>query len=269
MGDILKNLFTENILTLLPTMLMLGFIILLFRIFQDKIVSYGSYIYSLITKKSDHYLTDDILGVINSVNIDLNELRVNMKAMRAWVYHFHNGQVFLPSYPSWKMSNTYISVDRGISNNRKDFQNIEISLCWDDFVKGLWSKKGDVLGQGNYLLTNNKICTETSCTDPRKILLIKVGELSYGSGLRSILEDNGVYCMIMSPLLDLKRNSIIGFVGVSYGSEYEYNKAIEDNSISPCKLCSFASQITSYFSMIGSSDEKFIKASKTFAEKTE
>lgn len=269
MGDILKNLINENMLSLIPTMLILAFILIVFRLFQDKIISYGSRIYSLITKKSDHYLTDDILSLINYVNIDLNELRVTMKGKRAWVYHFHNGQVFLPSYPSWKMSNTYISVDRGVSNNRKDFQNIEISLCWNDFLKSLWAKKGDVLDQGNYLITENKICSNTSCLDPRKVLLVKVDELSYGSGLRITLEDNGVYCMMMSPLLDTKRNSIIGFVGVSYGSEYEFNKVIEDGTLSPCKLCSFASQITSYFSMIGTTDEKFIKASKEFAEKTE
>ena len=254
----ITDVFTFQLFTLVPLMLLMGIIIILIKVFQDKIIEKVHHIWTRISNDDEHALTEDIREIISSVNSDLSELRAELYADRAVIYHFHNGTQFTSKYPSWKISNTFIKVKPSVSNRSRRFQNIEVSLMWDDFIKAFWNKADEVMPNGVYVVADK------GCSSPNLVLLVKIHELSYSGQTRIELESQGIYCFLATAIFDANRNNIIGFVAVDYNDKEEFNELYNDESIDFCKLAKFSLHLTTYFSLTNIPEQKFIDGSKKY-----
>ena len=268
LNKVFDNLFAEGVFALIGVFILFGMVLVINRFFQEKVLQRISSVFNKISNKFSnkrhHIITEETREVISSVNSDLSELRAEMYADRAFIYHFHNGTHFTSKYPSWKLSNTFIKVGKGISNNSRRFQDIQVSLIWDDFVSALWLKREDEMRPGISIVNKNQSCVIKSCTYPRKVLLIKVSELNYSGSSRLELEEMGVYCFLIAPILDSTKENIIGFVGIDYNDKETYNELINDENFSFCKLCKFVLHLTAYFSLNDISETQFVKTSKKY-----
>lgn len=257
--DVLYQLVSWNILTFAAILLILGISLVLAKLLGDITTRKLIALFQKIVNKEEHKLTKDIRSIITHVNADLAELRVFLNADRAFIYHFHNGTQFTHKYPSWKMLNTYTKSKPGISQKRRNTKGAEeVSLIWDDYLRSLWTVKGDKNPVGVYDLNLNDVCHYTSKEFPVKVLLIKVSELSYSGIARIELEDMGIDTFIISPIIDSDMENIIGFIGVDYNAPVDLNET--DNNF--CKLCQFSARLSMYFSSNEISDSDFIKLSK-------
>jgi len=255
--DVLYQLFSWNILTIIAILIILGITLILIKLLGDFTTKRLIAFIQKVLNKEEHKLTKDIRTIITHVNSDLAELRIELNADRAFVYHFHNGTQFTHKYPSWKMLNTYTKSKPGISQKRRNTKGAEeVSLIWDDYLKSLWSVNGDKNPVGVYDLNIKDVCHSSNGDYPVKVLLIKVKELSYAGIARIELEDMGIDTFIISPIMDSDMENIIGFIGV------DYNSSINTDNINFCKLCQFSARLSMYFSDNEIPDDQFIKLSK-------
>lgn len=255
--DVLYQLFSWNILTFIAILIILGITLILIKLLGDFTTKRLIAFMQKVLSKEEHKLTKDIRTIISHVNSDLAELRIELNADRAFVYHFHNGTQFTHKYPSWKMLNTYTKSKPGISQKRRNTKGAEeVSLIWDDYLKSLWSINGDKNPVGVYDLNIKDVRHSSNGDYPVKVLLIKVKELSYAGIARIELEDMGIDTFIISPIMDSDMENIIGFIGV------DYNSSINTDNINFCKLCQFSARLSMYFSDNEIPDDQFIKLSK-------
>jgi len=70
----------------------------------------------------------------------LIEIKTISLSSRVSINRFHNGTVFLPSQPAWKISRVYEICSDGISYEANKFQNVMAMLIWDS-IKAVFESK--------------------------------------------------------------------------------------------------------------------------------
>lgn len=198
-------------------------------------------------QKTHHGMPDiNTVNLFNIINEDLAVLRSEIDADRAFIVEFHNGQVFASKAPRWKTSKTYEKVRNGVSFEAFNMQNLEVTLQWTDFLKVLYTKGHEKLPPGFTVIRQNPECKHsTNCTAPRRTYLLNVSQMDKNMGpTRTLLERQHVYYQILAPILDSKLD-LIGYVGADYCAENDINEIILNKNFQPCKICQFASRLSS------------------------
>lgn len=250
----MDQLISYNITTLIYTILTLigiGVIYLINKAAND----FLSNLVKVSIKKIVDFITGEKIDIssqeiINSINIDLAELRIYTNADRAYVLEFHNGSEYLSRFPQWKLSQSYEKNAPGISYEGYEFQNIPATLIWDDYLKIFFDENTELPNGITKIKADNKcpnICGEKS------IFIIDVEKLNYDLGpLRNILEKRGVKILFQVPIFSKINKSIIGIVGLDF---MDY---IDINNVNECLLCKFSSQLSFLWGNINSK-EKILK----------
>ena len=131
-----------NILNDYVWLLLAGIVTLVITAFKTGI---SSFISDRIKKFLEKVIHSEFDGKKIGEEVDfvykrLIELKVLTASNRVSVYRFHNGTVFLPSKPAWKISRTYEVCSDGISYEAQHFQNMMAMLVWDS-VKAIFENK--------------------------------------------------------------------------------------------------------------------------------
>ena len=164
----------------------------------------------------------------------LIELRTLVKADRASLFQFHNGDSFSTSNPIFKVSNTHESVAPGISSEIGGLQDIKASSLIEH-LKSFWK---DHYEKGLYKISPD-YCAEcpTDCSaSPKKVIFLNVSELEDGYEKSSLVEQ-GIKYLVDVPIH--KDGSCIGFVTVNYCFENDIEKIKKYAR----EFCKHASQI--------------------------
>jgi len=140
----------------------------------------------------------------------LVELRTRTDADRAYIYLFHNGQVFSNKNPLWRMSCTQETCRQGISHEIDHRQSVLASTVWD----GLAPFFGDIkdIGDGCQEINMHK----------NKVYVFTVHDMTDSYWKRALVA-HGVKYKIASPIID-HRNEIVGLVAIDFCTEETINK---------------------------------------------
>lgn len=131
----------------------------------------------------------------------LVELRTKVDSDRAYIFLFHNGQVFSNLNPVWRLSCTQESCRMGITYEIERLQNILASTVWDCLAP-LLGQEGQVDG------------VKTFTRNGKKMFVFDTEMLADGFMKRS-LHARGVKSQLITPLFDSKKQTV-GFLGIDF-----------------------------------------------------
>ena len=250
-NELVKILYNNSstFVGILILILLIAAFVLINKFANNILYKLMAYVYNKIMSIVDikSKIDEKTREIITNINDDLSSLRTEMKADRAYICEFHNGSEFASRFPMWKLSMTYEKVKPGTSHSSGDFQNVAATLIWDDHLKCFYSKQEDILPSGIKTIRKNPLC-QNSCISPRRVYLFNVKEMNYDLGkTRALLQANGVYYMLQSPIIS--DNEVVGFVGVDYCDDIDIESDVD---INPCEICKMAAQL----SIIWSEDQK-------------
>jgi hypothetical protein len=134
--------------------------------------------------------SDMINAVDKNENIDklLKKIMVEMKSDRAYVFQFHNGTRLVSGKHFYYYSNTHEVVMPGISAEIANLQMLPISILVTSWLPDL-------------------------LRDKSFMQLTKDEKHEYS---KKILEDQGIVCVAIMPLMDKTDTYPIGFMGVDF-----------------------------------------------------
>ena len=199
-------------LALIIGLIFLFLIVIFNKILSDKIVNLFN---KILKNKKTEKLDDRVIEVVNNIDTELAVLRSILKADRAYIYEFHNGDRFLSDKPRYKMSKTHEKVKKGISREIKNEQELDISLYWES-IQPFFSKSIDEeLSSGIEVLRKNPHCTiENVCVPPKRLYLYDIAKMSASGGYSKIkLENQHIYYTIRTPIVNFY-GDILGFIGI-------------------------------------------------------
>lgn len=142
----------------------------------------------------------------------LIEIKTISLSNRVSINRFHNGTVFLPSQPAWKISRVYEICSDGISYEAQKFQNVMAMLIWDS-IKAIFESKFP-----NYI---EKIVSKTNHYTIFKYDVEKMPE----SFSKVTMRRHGIKVYIQIPLIN--KDKVFGYLQIDYLSKKDIELDIE------------------------------------------
>lgn len=244
----LLELFKQNFLTFL-TLAAAGIVIIFLGVINETIKTKLKDIVSKVVKKftkesagQKHNITQ-VANMIDKINDAILEVRIKMKADRAYIIQFHNGETFSANNPRWKMSQTFETCMDGISYTGDLIKNMDVTVVWD-YLKVIFFDPEKEAVPGVEAFIKNRACALEFCHHPRKSYLVTTTKMDRNRGYtRSLIEQQGIKYMIQTPILNAD-NQPIGIIGVDYCSDERFEQAISSTEFTSCVLCQTASEIS-------------------------
>lgn len=142
----------------------------------------------------------------------LIEIKTISLSNRVSINRFHNGTVFLPSQPAWKISRVYEICSDGISYEAQKFQNMMAMLIWDS-IKAIFESKFP-----NYI---EKIVSKENKYTVFKYDVEKMPE----SFSKVTMRRHGIKVYIQIPLIN--KDKVFGYLQIDYLSKKDIELDIE------------------------------------------
>lgn len=238
----LINIFSGNIPLMIGGSILLVLLLVTNKLLQDTSASILSKIISKIfNKKKIPTISDSMIKIFEIINSELAVIKNEMKADRAYIFEFHNGDYFVSKNSRYKMSCTYEKVSGGVSLEAKNLQSIDVTLIWDDYLKPFFIELDDnnlPSGFTYYYDYEHRCQLNSVCKRSKDILFVNVAEMDDHNGpTKSMLEKQGISYMIQVPIKS-SSGVIYGIIGFDYLS-----KKSKFKDIPICDVCRLAKQI--------------------------
>ena len=140
-----------------------------------------------------------------AINQELSDLRRTLDAFRICVYQFHNGDNFMLSNHSWKVSCTHEVLDPGARSTFRETQSLPVSHV-ADWVGPIVDT--DLHTRGVHILNPASPVHE-------RVLVFDVGQLEI-SAARVMAQDQGVGSTCAVALHDRTRKAVFGYISIQF-----------------------------------------------------
>lgn len=242
--DLFVNFIESQYPTIIATILiiLIGSIISILKGFITKKLSSLSLDAYRFFSKKQHYPSNDVLKMVDTVNSDLATTRILMKSDRASIFEFHNGDYFISKNSKYKLSCLYEKTSAGVSEEAKNFQNIDVSLIWDGFLEPLIFNKTKQKTPGFFEI-ENEITKCLYCQKKKDLFLIDIEKLDADTNgyVKTMFENHGSKYMIIIPIRN-SENIVYGFIAFDYIHEEVDFEFL--NELPFCEVCKTSRSIS-------------------------
>lgn len=233
MSDLTSKLFGNDFVNFVAAIIV-ATIPLFYKRLRQYVISWFKKLF-----EGEKFSGKEINDKIVKVNNRLLELLIMMKADRAYVYQFHNGNVFTSKQPIWKISCTNEVCARGVSYESHRTQNVIVSSIWEA-VSAIFIEETDKFDPGSTKV-QPATCGSSGqeCSAPKGVFMYVIDQMPE-SYAKFHLTSQSSKLIFHAPLLDAHEN-VIGIVGIDFTHEdFDYSEKVQQ----ACEVCKASTEIS-------------------------